>query len=102
MSVLKANPGSNVGFLKYANANLHTYVSGPRPREDGDTRRNTPSYALVNLTLIGRNFIDNLEIRGSVFNLFDKSYKDSAPVDTVTTDYPQPGISFIVELQYQF
>ncbi|KHE94042.1 Colicin I receptor precursor [Candidatus Brocadiaceae bacterium S225] len=98
----KANFGLNVGFWKYANANLNTFVSGPRPREDGDIRGNLPSYALVNLTLIGRNFIDNFEIRGSVFNLSDKSYDDPAPKDTVSTDYPQQGRSFMFELRYEF
>jgi len=94
--------GINAGFWKYANANLNTLFIGPRPREFDDTRHDLSSYALVNLTLIGKNFINNLEIKGSIFNLFDKSYKDSAPQDTVPTDYPQPGRSFIVELQYQF
>jgi iron complex outermembrane receptor protein len=98
----KANLGVNVGFWKYANANLHTFISGPRPREDGDTRADLPSYALVNLTLIGKNFMDNFEIRGSVNNLFDKDYKDPAPVGTVPTDYPQPERAFMVELRYQF
>ena len=37
--VHKANLGLNLGFWKYANANMNTFVSGPRPREDGDTRR---------------------------------------------------------------
>ncbi len=100
--VHKANLGVNVGFWKYANANLNTVISGPRPREDGDTRHDLSSYALVNLTLIGKNFMDNFEIKGSVFNLFDKGYKDPAPMDTVPTDYPQPGRSFIVELRYSF
>jgi outer membrane receptor for ferrienterochelin and colicins len=100
--VHSANLGINAGFWKYANANLNTLFIGPRPREFGDTRHDLSSYALVNLTLIGKNFMDNLEIKGSIFNLFDKSYKDSAPPDTVPTDYPQPGRSFIVELQYQF
>ncbi len=100
--VHKANLGVNVGFWKYANANLHTFISGPRPREDGDTRRDLPSYALVNLTLIGKNFVDNFEIRGSVNNLFDKSYDDPAQKDTVPTDFPQQGISFNIELRYQF
>ncbi len=97
-----ANIGINTGFWKYANANLTTLISGPRPREDGDTRRDIPAQALVNLTLIGRNFVDNLEIRGSVFNLFDKSYDDPAPKDTVSTDYPQQGRSFMIELRFEF
>jgi iron complex outermembrane receptor protein len=67
--VHKANFGINVGFWKYANANMNTFVSGPRPREDGDTRRDLPSYTLSNFTLIGKNFIDNLEIKGSIFSL---------------------------------
>ena len=100
--VHKANFGVNVGFWKYANANLNTFVSGPRPREDGDTRRDLPSYTLSNFTLIGKNFINNFEVRGSVYNLFDKSFDDPSPMDTVPTDYPQQGISFRIELQYKY
>ena len=100
--VHNGNIGINAGFCKYTNANLTTHLSGPRPREDGDTRRDIPAQALVNMTLIGKNFIDNFEVRGSVFNLFDKSYYDPAPQNTVPTDYPQQGRSFTIELRYQF
>ncbi len=100
--VHKANIGLNVGLWKYANANLNTFISGPRTREDGDNRRDMPSYALVNLALIGKNFIDNFEIKGSIYNLFDKGYDDPAPMDTVPTDYPQQGRSFRIELQYKY
>jgi outer membrane receptor for ferrienterochelin and colicins len=98
----KANFGLNAGLSKYVNANIHTFLSGPRPRENGDTRRDMPSYALVDFTLIGKNFMDNFEIRSSVFNLFDKGYEDPAPQNTVPTDYPQQGRSFMVELRYEF
>ena len=100
--VHNGNIGLNAAFCKYTNANLTTHLSGPRPREDGDTRRDIPAQALVNMTLIGKNFIDNFEVRGSVFNLFDKSYYDPAPQNTVPTDYPQQGRSFTIELRYQF
>ena len=100
--VHNGNIGLNAAFCKYTNANLTTHISGPRPREDGDTRRDIPAQALVNMTLIGKNFIDNFEVRGSVFNLFDKSYYDPAPQNTVPTDYPQQGRSFTIELRYQF
>ncbi len=100
--VHNANIGINAGLCKYANANIATLLSGPRPREDGDTRRDIPGQALVNLTLIGKNFIDNFEVRGSIFNLFDKSYDDPAPKNTVPTDYPQQGRSIMVELRYKF
>ncbi len=98
----KANFGINVGLWKYVNANMNTFISGSRPRESGDTRGNMPSYALTNLTLIGKNFIDNFEIRGSVFNLFDKDYDDPSPKNTVHTDYPQQGRSFVIELRFEF
>ncbi len=71
--VHSGNIGINAGFWEYANVNLTTLLSGPRPREDGDTRRDIPAQALANLTLIGKNLVDNFEVRGSVFNLFDKS-----------------------------
>ena len=100
--VHNGNIGINAAFCKYANANLTTLLSGPRPREDGDTRRDIPGQALVNMTLIGKNFIDNFEVRGSVFNLFDKSYYDPAPQNTVTTDYPQQGRSVTIELRFEF
>ncbi|MDR4497359.1 MAG: TonB-dependent receptor [Candidatus Scalindua sp.] len=105
----KANFGINIGFWKYVNANLHTFISGPRPRQsgpiptiDGDTRADLPSHTVVDLTLVGKNFIDNFEVRTSIFNLFDKGYDDPSPKNTVPTDYPQPERSFIVELRYSF
>ncbi len=98
----KANLGVNLGLGKYVNANLHTFLSGPRPRGNGDTRADLPSYALVDLTVIGKNFIDNVEIRGSVRNLFDKDYEDPAPQNTVPTDFPQQGTSFYVELRFAY
>jgi len=100
--VHSGNIGINAGLCEYANANLTTLFSGPRPREDGDTRRDIPAQALVNMTLIGKNFVDNFEVRGSVFNLFDKRYYDPSPQDTVPTDYPQQGRSFIIELRFEF
>ncbi|MDR4504673.1 MAG: TonB-dependent receptor [Candidatus Scalindua sp.] len=98
----KANFGVNLGLWKYVNANLHTFISGPRPRENGDAREDLPSHTVVDMTFIGTNFIDNFEIRGSVFNLFDKGYDDPSPKNTVPTDYPQAERSFNVELRYSF
>jgi len=54
------------------------------------------------MTFIGKNFLDNFEIRGHVNNLFDKGYDDPSPKNTVPTDYPQPKRSFYVELRYSF
>ncbi len=44
------NIGMYAAFSKYANANLTTLLSDPRPREGGDTRRDIlPAQAVVNL-----------------------------------------------------
>ncbi|MCP5004419.1 MAG: TonB-dependent receptor [Planctomycetes bacterium] len=98
----KANFGANIELTKYVNANLHAFISGPRPRENGDTRADLPSHTVVDMTLIGENFMDNVEIRGSVLNLFDKGYDDPSPINTVPTDYPQSERSINVELRVSF
>jgi iron complex outermembrane receptor protein len=98
----KANFGINVAFCKYVNANLHTFMTGSRPREDGDTRADLPFHTTSNLTLIGKNFMNNLEIRGSVFNLFGQGYDDPSGTDGAPTDRPQPRREFMVELRYEF
>ncbi len=100
--VHKANFGVNIEITKYVNANLHTFISGPRPREHGDTRADLPSHTVVDMTFIGKNFMDNVEIRGSVLNLFDKGYDDPSPINTVPTDYPQSERAINVELRVSF
>ncbi|MCP5006370.1 MAG: TonB-dependent receptor, partial [Planctomycetes bacterium] len=72
------------------------------PRESGDARGSLPSYALVNLSFIGKNFLDNFEVRGSVLNLLDKDYNDPSDIGTVSSDFPQQGRSFMIELRYKY
>ena len=61
-------------------------------------------YAIVNATLIAKKFLENhegLELRGSVYNLFDKNY--TSPTDpSLPHDIPRPGRNFIIELKYKF
>ena len=58
----------------------------------------------VNATLITKEFLEGyegLELRGSVYNLFDKDY--TSPTDPMLpNDTPWPGRSFIIELKYKF
>lgn len=95
------NFGVNVHYPKYINTNISTFVSGPRSREADDTRDDLPAYALVNLSIIGKNFFKTMEVQGTVFNLFDKDYSDPAPI-IVPDDLPRPGRTFFVGLSYQF
>jgi outer membrane receptor protein involved in Fe transport len=44
---------------------------------------------------------EGIEVRGSIYNLFDKDY--TSPEDpAVPDDMPQPGRNFIVEVKYKF
>ncbi|HJW87287.1 MAG TPA: TonB-dependent receptor, partial [Candidatus Brocadiaceae bacterium] len=97
----KGNFGVNVHYWKYLNTNLSTFISGPRSREVGDTRDDVPSYALLNLSVIGKEFFKTMEIQGTVFNLLDKDYSDPGPT-SIPGDLPRPGRTFWVGLGYQF
>ncbi len=97
----KGNFGVNAQYWKYVNTHLSTFVSGTRSREDDDGRGNLPAYALLNLSVIGKDFFNTMEIQGSVLNLLDKDYNDPAPT-SIPGDFPRPGRTFWVGLKYQF
>ncbi len=97
----KGNFGINAQYWKYVNTNLSTFVSGTRSREISDSRDDLPAYALLNLSVIGKEFFKTMEIQGSVYNLLDKDYSDPAPA-SIPGDFPRPGRTFWVGLKYQF
>lgn len=95
------NFGVNVHYWKYINTNLSTFVSGTRSRIDTDTRNDSPAYALVNLSFLGKEFFRTMEVQGTVFNVLDKDYSDPGPT-RIPDDLPRPGRTFYVGLSYQF
>ncbi|NUO08495.1 MAG: TonB-dependent receptor [Candidatus Brocadia sp.] len=97
----KGNFGVNVRYWKYINTNLNTFVSGRRSREAGDTRDDLPAYALLNLSVIAKEFFKTMEVQGTVFNLLDKDYSDPGPI-SIPEDLPRPGRTFFIGLSYQF
>ena len=97
----KGNFGVNVNYWKYINTNLNAFFSGKRTREGDDTRDELPSFTLFNLSVIAKEFCKTMEIQGTVFNLFDKDYRDQGPV-VVPDDIPRPGRSYFIGLSYQF
>jgi len=77
----------------------------PDPRDDPSSR------TLVNVTVIAKKFLKGywgLELRGSVYNLFDEDW--SYPVDSMSflglpvipNDLPMPGRNYMVEIKYDF
>jgi iron complex outermembrane receptor protein len=97
----KGNLGVNVHYWKYINTNLSTFVSGKRTRDEADTRDDLPAYALLNLSVIGKEFFKTMEVYGTVYNLLDKDYSDPGPI-SIPEDIPRPGRTFFVGLSYQF
>ncbi|MDQ1271620.1 MAG: hypothetical protein QG591_250 [Planctomycetota bacterium] len=97
------NFGVNVRSWKYINTNLSAFFSGKRSRDDDpeEYRDDLPSYAVLNLSILARDFFKTMEVQGTVFNLLDKDYHDPATV-AVPDDAPQPGRTFFVGLSYQF
>jgi iron complex outermembrane receptor protein len=75
----------------------HRWVSG-------DDRDKMSGYGIVNATLITKKFLkgyEGLELRGSVYNLFDKDYTTFTGPD-IPNDLPMPGINYLLEIKYAF
>jgi len=96
---------ANVRLNRYLNLNTYLLYRGGWTRAEGDPRDDPGDYAIVNATLIARNFLEELkglEVRGTVYNLFDKEYTAPCREGTIPGDVPMPGINFYVELRYTF
>lgn len=98
----KGNIIANIRLSKYFNFYTGVYLQGGYEREPGDTREDNDGFVTVNTTLIARKFIEGLELRGSVYNLLGADYSFPTPVNTLPEDFPMPGRTFMVELQYEF
>jgi outer membrane receptor for ferrienterochelin and colicin len=97
-----ANLGLTAQFGKHVSVTPALLIRGSRPRLAADPRRDVPAYALMNVTLIAKNFWRTLELSGTLYNLFDVDYVDPAGLNTVPGDYPRPGRSVFVKATYKF
>ena len=59
-------------------------------------------FGIVNLTLLSRNVVKNLEFSASVYNLLDRRYADPASQFHVQDIIEQDGRSFRLKLTYRF
>ncbi|MGR3219175.1 MAG: TonB-dependent receptor plug domain-containing protein [Candidatus Anammoxibacter sp.] len=98
----KGSVGVNLGITKYLNANLNAFIRGPSVRAEADRRDDSPGYAIVNFTLVVKDFFKGMKAKASLFNLFDKDYNDPSPINTIPTDLPRPGRTFYIELGYEW
>jgi outer membrane receptor protein involved in Fe transport len=95
---------ANIRLSRYLNLNVSCHIEDGFRRNVGDSRDDMAGYAVVNTTLIAKKFLkgyENLEVRGSIYNLFDKDY--TSPEDpSLPDDMPQPGRNFFIEVKYKF
>ncbi|MCP4107428.1 MAG: TonB-dependent receptor [Desulfobacteraceae bacterium] len=97
-----ANAGLNYGLWDYLNFNADVSWIGDRIRSEADGRDDVDSAMVVNLTLIAKNFFKTLEIRGSVYNVFDEDYRDPSRTNFIPNDLPVNERMFLVETRYTF
>ncbi len=96
---------ANVRLNRYLNLNTYLLYRGGWTRSEGDTRDDPGDYVLVNAALIAKNFLKELkglEVRGTVYNLFNKDYTSPTGPGQLPDDMPMPGTNFFVELRYAF
>jgi iron complex outermembrane receptor protein len=61
-----------------------------------------PGFAVANLTLFSRELVKNLEISGSIYNLFDRRYRDPVSTDFRQDSIQQDGRTFRLKFTYRF
>ncbi|GAK59366.1 hypothetical protein U27_06350 [Candidatus Vecturithrix granuli] len=102
----KGNVLSNIRISKYLNFYADLHFEEGFTREKGDIRQDdNPGFAVVNTTILAKKFwprFEGLELRGSVYNVFDKDYTVPTAKDSLPVDYPMPGRSFLVEMRATF
>ena len=96
---------ANIRLNRYLNLNAYLLYRGGWERMINDPREDPGDYAVVNATLIARNFLKELkglEVRAAVKNLLNKAYTSPTAAGYLPDDMPMPGINFFLELRYTF
>jgi len=94
----------NVRLSKYLNFNADCQYLDGMNRFLGDPRDDPSIFTWTNATLIVKKFLkgyEGLELRGSVYNLFDKDWSSPTSIE-IPHDWPVMGIHFMLEMKYSF
>jgi iron complex outermembrane receptor protein len=78
---------------------LEEQYTGRRKTVAGD---NAGGFFITNVTFFSRKLANGLELSGSVYNLFDKSYGDPGSTEHTQCIIEQDGRTFRVKLTYAF
>ena len=108
---------ANIRLSKYLNFYADCHIEDGFRRDNrterlrrifrSERRDDMSGYAVVNATLIAKKFLkgyEGFELRGSVYNLFDKDYTTPRwrKLDGPPPGVPRPGRNFMVGVKYKF
>jgi len=100
----RGNVMLNIALSDRFNIYSDFFMKSATTRASNDSRGRLGGYSLMNMSFIAKNLttsLSNMELRGSVYNLFNKAYVSPSSVATILGDYSMPGISFILEARYK-
>jgi len=98
------NVMANIRLSKYLNFYASCHIEDGFRRDRRDPRNNMSGYGIVDTTLIAKKFLkgyEGFELRGSIYNLFDKDYTSPYYPSLLPDDMPRPGRNFLVEVKYK-
>ncbi|WP_250656225.1 TonB-dependent receptor plug domain-containing protein [Alkalimarinus coralli] len=97
----KANASFNYRHSKFFNSYVGVLYRGSTSRAASDPRSDVPDSVTTDIALNWQNYITNLEVTASVYNLFDVQYEDASPSGVMISDFPRDGVSFMLEARYK-
>ena len=101
----KGNIIANIRLNKYLNFNTYCHFRGGYNRRSESPRDDMESHVIFNATLIAKKFLrrfKGLELRASVYNLFDEDYALPSASFRIPGDIPRPGRNYMFGIMYAF
>ncbi len=95
---------ANLSFNYFVSEQVSLYTSalykGETIRSSEDPRDDVDDYITVDFAVLARDvLVENLEVKASVYNLFDTHYQDPSP-RVMLSDYPKNGVNLMLEATY--
>ena len=78
---------------------VETQYTSSRKMQNGQA---VSSYIITNLTIFSQELLKGLELSGSIYNLFDKTYTDPGGIEHTQNMIEQDGRLFRIKLAYRY
>lgn len=97
----RANTSFNYFFSRHVSFYAGLHYKGKTARAVNDVRSDVDEYVTVDVALLTQGlWLKDLELKTSIYNLFDKTYYDPAP-NVMLSDYPKAGQNVMLEAVYK-